>query len=63
MSNGQDFDPMQVTPEQLARLREVQTQDEKDHDDGFDAGGEIDTTKSEAYQLGQMARREVEEEG
>lgn len=57
-----DFDPMAVTPEQLARLREVQTQDERDHDDGWDQGGPVDPTKSEAFQFGQMARMEDEAE-
>lgn len=54
---------MQVTSEQISKLREVQSQGERDHDDGFDAGGPVDETRSEAFQFGQVARQEVEEFG
>lgn len=55
-------DCMQVTPEQLVRFRTLQTQAERDHDDGYDAGGPIDPSKSEAFQFGQAARQEADQE-
>jgi|GEM_PF-4241548 hypothetical protein len=32
-----------------------------DHDAGFDAGGQVNETKSTQYQYGQIARRETDE--
>lgn len=52
---------LEVTPEQLVRFRELQTPEERDHDDGYDAGGPLDLSKSQAYQFGQAARRESDE--
>jgi hypothetical protein len=52
---------MVVTDEQLAIFRTLQTPYERDHDDGYDAGGPVDPTKSEAYQFGQIARAEDEQ--